>query len=361
MATATTAATCKQQQHASLVCAALCDALPRLPLSFTQSSASVHLESSRARRRLSSATVAASARWREWRARARPDNRLVGSRLSAEQRARSTVELSRETPPRRHASSSRCRGMAATTRATSTDGPGREGARAQRGGGDRAGPLAGRDARAGIRSGASRAEPAARLRQRERAAQGGRACRAAGRAWEQREAPPDLCFVLPAADHTNDHTMSSSEPAATSAASAAPTPSALSREVGPIRQPKVSSANCTDNASARAGSRSLRLLNASPFVAVCAVQASFRHALPVWSSAPVSPFDNTYAEVYEREGIILETKHLSKARGHTFGRHAEWCDVILPKVRPHSNATQRGLRGARRRMMLTVVVILRAV
>lgn len=60
----------------------------------------------------------------------------------------------------------------------------------------------------------------------------------------------------------------------------------------------------------------------------------------MWSFGPVAPFDHTYAEVYEREGIIQETKHLSKARGHTFGRHAEWCDVILPKVRPHAISTR---------------------
>lgn len=30
--------------------------------------------------------------------------------------------------------------------------------------------------------------------------------------------------------------------------------------------------------------------------------------------------------------MILSTLHLSKSRGHSFGRHAEWCDQVLPKL-----------------------------
>jgi NIMA-interacting peptidyl-prolyl cis-trans isomerase 1 len=39
-----------------------------------------------------------------------------------------------------------------------------------------------------------------------------------------------------------------------------------------------------------------------------------------------------YCEVYEQEGIILERRHLGKARAHAFGRHAVWCDQVLPKI-----------------------------
>ena len=73
--------------------------------------------------------------------------------------------------------------------------------------------------------------------------------------------------------------------------------SALSREVGPVKQPK----------------------------------GSFRLTLPVWSDSPVAPYDTLYCEVFEQPGVILSTQHLSKSRGSTFGRNAEWCDVVLPK------------------------------
>jgi len=65
---------------------------------------------------------------------------------------------------------------------------------------------------------------------------------------------------------------------------------------------------------------------------VLGCQTSFRDALPVWSAAPVAPWDGVYAEVYETEGVILERKHLHSARAHSFGRHAAWCDQVLPKV-----------------------------
>jgi len=86
----------------------------------------------------------------------------------------------------------------------------------------------------------------------------------------------------------------------TSASASAPAHvSALSREVGPISKPPPNT--------------------------------SFRLALPIWSAAPVAPFHKLYCEIYEREGQILETRHLNTSRAHAFGRHAEWCDIDVPK------------------------------
>lgn len=66
-------------------------------------------------------------------------------------------------------------------------------------------------------------------------------------------------------------------------------------------------------------------------LALAVSQSSFRDALPVWSSTPVAPYDRLYCEVYETVGVIQTTLHLSKSRGHTFGRNVDWCDNVLPK------------------------------
>lgn len=60
-------------------------------------------------------------------------------------------------------------------------------------------------------------------------------------------------------------------------------------------------------------------------------QGAFQKELPAWSTAPAAPYDGLYAELFDQPGVILETKHLSKARGHAFGRNVEWCDCVLPK------------------------------